>query len=76
MARTLTELDYLIGRKASGIRIFDDLPFKGKRALLAFLRESCDRFGLALSWDINFPLQYCMTLNSYDWSLLSTIWCR
>jgi anaerobic magnesium-protoporphyrin IX monomethyl ester cyclase len=70
-ARTLTELEYLIGLKASGIKLFDDLPFRGKRALTTFLGESYQRFGQSLSWDINFPLQYCMTLNNDDWSLLA-----
>jgi anaerobic magnesium-protoporphyrin IX monomethyl ester cyclase len=69
--RTFTELEYLTGLGASGIRLFDDLPFKGKRALMAFLAETYNRFGRTLSWDINFPLQYCLTLDDSDWGMLA-----
>jgi anaerobic magnesium-protoporphyrin IX monomethyl ester cyclase len=68
--RTLTELAGLVAADATGIRLFDDLPFKGKRELISFLNQVYARFGSTLSWDINFPLQYCMTLNEEDWSLL------
>jgi anaerobic magnesium-protoporphyrin IX monomethyl ester cyclase len=71
MSRTFAELDYLVGLGASGIRLFDDLPFKGKRPLLSFLMEINNQFGPTLSWDINFPLQYCMTLSNDDWRLLA-----
>jgi anaerobic magnesium-protoporphyrin IX monomethyl ester cyclase len=68
--RTLTELEYLTAANATGIRLFDDLPFKGKRELITFLAQVNERFGSTLSWDINFPLQYCMTLNEEDWTML------
>ena len=65
------EVAYLRELGASGIRLFDDLPFRGKRALLQFLTQVRSRFGTSLSWEVNFPLQYCMSLNDEDWQTLA-----
>jgi anaerobic magnesium-protoporphyrin IX monomethyl ester cyclase len=69
--RVFDEIDYLVGLGASGIRIFDDLPFKGKRPLIAFLGEALERYAHALAWELSFPLQYCQTLTPAEWQFLS-----
>lgn len=69
--RALDEIAYLMRLGAEGIRIFDDLPFKGRHALLAFLAEAGDRFGDgAVKWALSFPLQYCSSLSEADWERL------
>ena len=69
--RIFAELEYLLALGASGIRLADDLPFKGKYALLTFMKQVRQRYASKLAWDLNFPLQYCMSLGDEDWSDLA-----
>jgi anaerobic magnesium-protoporphyrin IX monomethyl ester cyclase len=64
------EIEHLAGQGATGIRLVDDLPFLGKKALHAFLLEVAERDMPRLSWDINFPLQYCRTVTFDEWRAL------
>ncbi|WP_189333961.1 B12-binding domain-containing radical SAM protein [Actinoplanes ianthinogenes] len=65
------EVDYLVGLGATGIRVFDDLPFKGKRPLLDFLGQAHRRYGDRLAWELSFPLQYGVGLSADEWRHLS-----
>jgi anaerobic magnesium-protoporphyrin IX monomethyl ester cyclase len=63
----MRELEYLKTLGGDGIRLVDDLPFKGKQSLLAFLEQVHNNFGDHFVWDVNFPLQYCLTMDQSDW---------
>jgi anaerobic magnesium-protoporphyrin IX monomethyl ester cyclase len=67
----IKEIEHLINLGATGIRLVDDLPFLGKKALLSFM-ESAPVASSALAWDINFPLQYCRTATGDEWKALRT----
>jgi len=64
------EIEHLVGLGATGIRLVDDLPFLGKKALYSFLKTVSATVPKRLAWDINFPLQYCKTVTAEEWRML------